>query len=164
MVKEGYSSLPPEVHQFTDPALDATSHYFKIGTGKAKEGYNHIADVILEQYKIHSPTGKIYINQCKDTIFLYTSKVRENAVILIGHLSGQVQDVYATVSPHATFYFDEAKKYGKIGTTGFLMKYQLHKKPEKTFSWKLSFSLDLFSIFGILRALHFCSMRSNLLQ
>ena len=150
MVKEGYSSLPPEVHQFTDPALDTTSHYLKIGTVKAKEGYNHIADVILEQYKIHSPTGKIYINQCKDTIFLYTSKVRENAIILIGHLSGQVQDVYATVSPHAAFYFDEAKKYGKIGTTGFLMKCQLHKKPEKIISWKFTYDFSVWTYFQFL--------------
>jgi hypothetical protein len=56
MVKEGYAMLPPKVLEFTDPALEATVKYSTVAYDKSKEMYNQAAIVILEQYKIHSPT------------------------------------------------------------------------------------------------------------
>ena len=53
MVKEGYSSLPPEVHQYTDPALETTVKYCSIGYDNAKHYYNQAADVILERDSIN---------------------------------------------------------------------------------------------------------------
>ena len=55
MVLEGYSLLPPQVREHTDVALETTSKYAKMGFAKAQEGYDQAVQIILEQYKIHSP-------------------------------------------------------------------------------------------------------------
>jgi len=115
MVKEGYSSLPPEVQAYTDPALDATGHYFKLGFCQIRDGYNHVADVILDQYKIHSPAVKNYLIQIKDSLVLAGNQICENVALVFGTISTQFQELYAGVSPQANIYFDEAKTYAKMG-------------------------------------------------
>merc|ERR1712045_589439 len=115
MVKEGYSSLPPEIHAYSDPALDATAHYLKLGFCQIRDSYNQVADVILDQYKIHSPTVKNYLNQFKDSVVLYANQICENVALLFGTISAQFQELFAEVSPQANIYFDEAKKYAKMG-------------------------------------------------
>ena len=65
MVLEGYSMLPAQVREYTDPALRATSHYSALAFIKVKEGCNQGADVIIEQYNIYSPTIWEYCQQAK---------------------------------------------------------------------------------------------------
>ena len=119
MVLEGYSMLPHEVRQYTDPALQATSRYTALGLSKAKEGCSQAADVIFEQYKIYSPPVWQHWEQFKLTASEATSKAMEHGRAMTEHVVVFVRGTWEQVFPQAKLYFDIVKDttvhYGKLG-------------------------------------------------
>merc|ERR1719462_504099 len=118
MISEGYSMLPPQILEFSDPALEATAKYSKIGLAKAKKGYIQVADVIVEQYHIYLPTINIYWNQVKSGAQSIGSQALDHGTKVTSGVQEIVINTYDKISPQAIVYFDTVKDttvhYGKI--------------------------------------------------
>ncbi len=54
--RENYAKLPPQVKEYTDPALDATVKYSLLAKEKVISGYDQASDFVIAQYTQHSPT------------------------------------------------------------------------------------------------------------
>ena len=119
MIKEGYGMMPPQVREYTDPALESTVKYSKIGLDKAHQGYVQVADVIIEQYELHSPTAWLYWDKLKVQAGDASKVAMEHTGVILEHAQVLVRDFYDQVAPQAKIYFNTAKdftvKYGKIG-------------------------------------------------
>ena len=88
MIKEGYSMMPPQVRDYTDPALESTVKYSKICLDKAHQ----VADVMIEQYELHSPTAWVYLDKLKvqagdasKIAMEHTGTILENAQVFFQH-------------------------------------------------------------------------------
>ena len=102
-IKEGYSMLPPQFREFSDPALDATVKYSQIGLEKAKEGYIQVADVIVEQYHIYLPTINLYWKQVKTSAIDIGSKALDKNSEFQNAVAEIVKDTYEKVSPQVRY-------------------------------------------------------------
>ena len=108
-IKEGYSMLPPQFREFSDPALDATVKYSQIGLEKAKEGYIQVADVIVEQYHIYLPTINLYWKQVKTSAIDIGSKALDKNSEFQNAVAEIAKDTYEKVSPQVR-YLSEIKE------------------------------------------------------
>ena len=99
LISEGYSTLPPQVREFSDPALEATSKYTKLGLAKVKEGYNQLADVIVEQYYSNLPTINLYWKQVKSGAQNLGAQALDHGTKVTNSVSEIVLDTYDKVSP-----------------------------------------------------------------